>query len=342
VPTRPQRTRSSKGVRPRIAILGDLLVDVVLQPGEEIRTGTDVPGRVAVRAGGSGANTARWLGRLGAAVILICAVGRDPAGRALLAAARADGVAARVVRPAGARTGRIGVVLSADGERSFVADRGAADLLRPEDIDTSWLAHVDWLHLPGYSVFGGLEEAARRAIDLARQAGAGISVDLASTGPLLAAGRSAALARLRDTAPDILFATSTEAATLIGKSSVADLGAPTGIESFAALLDLGPLVVLKVGRAGAAVLGGHRRRPVGLNVPTRPVAIGDSTGAGDAFDAGFLIEWISSGAAAVRQPRSAPLPGGPGLDTRALRAARAGNRTARRHLLGSRRELRLL
>ena len=90
-------------------MLGDLMLDVVLAPARALESGTDVPGRVSLVQGGSAATTARWLGRLGARSSLIASVGRDAAGRALVEALRSDGVTPRVVRVAGARTGRIGV-----------------------------------------------------------------------------------------------------------------------------------------------------------------------------------------------------------------------------------------
>src|SRR6187401_2887051 len=104
---RPRARRSAP--RPRIVVLGDLMLDVVLAPARPLESGSDVPGRVSLVQGGSAANTARWLGRLGARVSLIGAVGRDPAGRALVDAVREDGVVARLVRVASARSGRIGV-----------------------------------------------------------------------------------------------------------------------------------------------------------------------------------------------------------------------------------------
>ena len=131
-----------------------------------------MPGAVRLHQGGSAANTARWLARLGVRTTLICAVGRDGPGRALVAALRADGVDVRGARPAGARTARIGMVVDADGERSFVADRGAADLLAPDDLRPAWFAGAGVLHLPAYSLLGApLGDAARRAIELARAAG---------------------------------------------------------------------------------------------------------------------------------------------------------------------------
>ncbi len=145
------------------------MLDVVLAPARPLELGTDVPGRVGLVAGGSAATTARWLGRLGARTSLIAVVGRDAAGRALVDAIRADGVTPRVSRVAGARTGRIGVVVAPDGERSFVADRGAADLLAAGDLEAAWFHGADALHLPDLLAPRG---AARRGRSSGRGAGA--------------------------------------------------------------------------------------------------------------------------------------------------------------------------
>ncbi|HLA15915.1 MAG TPA: carbohydrate kinase family protein, partial [Candidatus Limnocylindrales bacterium] len=133
---------------PRVMVVGDLILDVVLTPERMIEVGTDVPGKVGIRPGGSAANTARWLARLGVRTQLICSVGRDGAGRALVEHMRGDGVVVRASRIAGKRTGRIGVIVSPGGERSFVADRRAADGLRPEDLKDGWFDRLDLLHMP--------------------------------------------------------------------------------------------------------------------------------------------------------------------------------------------------
>ena len=152
-----RRVRGVRAVRrrrahsPSVAVVGDLMLDVVVIPSRPLERGTDVPGTVALRQGGSAANTARWLARLGARSTLVTAVGRDPAGRALVEAIRADGATVRPIRVAGKPTGRIGVVVMFGGERSFVADRGAADELRPDDLKPGWFA-VDLVHLPAYSL----------------------------------------------------------------------------------------------------------------------------------------------------------------------------------------------
>jgi fructokinase len=123
----------------------------------------------------------------------VCAVGRDAAGRALVATATADGVTVKAVRMAGARTGRIGVLVERDGQRSFVQDRGAALRLRPEDLRADWFAGADAVHLPAYSLLDEpLGRAGMASIRIAREAGALVTVDLSSTAPLLALGRRAA------------------------------------------------------------------------------------------------------------------------------------------------------
>ena len=303
-------------IRARIVVLGDLMLDVVLAPARPLESGTDVPGHVTLVQGGSAANTARWLARLGARSSLIAAVGRDTAGRALVDAIRSDGVTPRVSRVAGARTGRIGVLVAPDGERSFVADRGAADLLEPRDLRPAWFTDADALHLPVYSLLGlPLGLAGRRAVQLAREASATVSVDLASIGPLLSTGRRAARALIAEIAPDLLFATATEAEAVLG---------PRGVDG---LLDFASVAVVKRGAKGATVMARVGQERTRFEVATEHLVVTDTTGAGDAFDAGFLVGWFAAQGAGRSMPVSLQ------------RAALAGHRAAARRLSTPRPEL---
>jgi sugar/nucleoside kinase (ribokinase family) len=293
---------------PRVVVVGDLMLDVVVIPSRPLERGTDVPGTVALRQGGSAANTARWLARLGARSTLVTAVGRDPAGRALVEALRGDGVTVRSIRVARKPTGRIGVVVMFGGERSFVADRGAADELRPDDLRPSWFV-ADVLHVPAYSLIGSpLGDAGRRAIELARAEGALISLDLASAAPLLAKGRRAARRLVDDAAPDLLFSTAAEAEAFLGGYD------PSG------LLDSAPIAVVKRGAGGATVLARGDAAPLRFDVATPAMPATDTTGAGDAFDAGFLVSYLSESPDARRRPAAL------------RRAALAGHRAATRQL----------
>ena len=291
------------------------MLDVVLAPARPLETGSDVPGRVMLVQGGSAANTARWLGRLGARTTFIGAVGRDAAGRALVDALRSDRVVPRVTRVAGTRTGRIGVLVAPDGERSFVADRAAADRLGPDDLQDGWFDGVQGLHLPVYSLLGDpLGAAGRRAIEMARARGALVSIDLASIVPLLAQGRRAARSMLDAAAPDLLFATASEAEALVGRSSEA-------------LLEIAPMAVVKRGAKGATILLREGDTRLRFEVATEHLVARDTTGAGDAFDAGFLVGWFAARAA------------GRGVSASLQRAALGGHRTAAKQLSVPRAEL---
>ena len=303
--------------KPRVLVLGDLVLDVVLAPDRPIETGTDVPGTVGIRQGGSAATTARWLARLGVDAQLVCAVGRDGAGRSLVIQLERDGVHVRAARIAGQRTGRIGVIVNATGERSFVADRRAALALRPDHLRPEWFARLDLIHLPGYSLMGEpIAAAGRAAVKRARSAGAQVSSDLSSIGPLLAQGRRAARDLIASVAPDILFATESEAEAFLGRYA-AD-----------GMVEHASIVVIKRGARGARVLAREADGNIlRFDVATAQVAAADTTGAGDAFNAGFIAGWLDARSAGRTIPDALH------------RASVAGHRAAARQLTTSKLEL---
>jgi sugar/nucleoside kinase (ribokinase family) len=177
---------------------------------------------------------------------------------------------------------------------------------------------VDLLHLPVYSLLGEpLGLAGRRAIELARAAGALVSLDLSSVAPLLARGRRAALRLVRDAAPDVLFATRVEAEAISGGPDTASLR------------DIAAVVVIKHGRSGASVLARSTSGPLAFDVATTPLEATDTTGAGDAFDAGFLVAWLMVDPANRHRPASL------------RRAVLAAHRAAARQLSSVPRELAL-
>ncbi len=272
---------------PRLVALGDLLLDVVVKPDRPIEHGTDVPGTLAFRRGGSAATTAAVFARLGGEAALVTSLGDDIWAGSLLASLRGDGVQVHAARHPGP-SGRLAALIDERGERSFVTERGAADALEPADLRASWLRGADVLHAPAYSLFTEpLGATAIAAASQARGAGTLISTDLSSEGPLLAYGVRRSRARLHELAPDILFANRAEAAALLRE---------TGRRAWARLLAHAALVVVKDGVWGCRVLWMEDDRTRQADVAaTRVGRKVDTTGAGDAFAAGFLHSLLGSG-----------------------------------------------
>jgi len=296
--TLPRRALRSRAVSaaahvPTIVTLGDLLLDVVVRPSRPPERATDVPGSIEFRVGGAAANTARCVARLGGRSALICAIGRDGWGRRLLEAVAAEGVVVRAVS-ARAATGRLVAIVDPGGERSFITQRGAADDIAAADIRPAWLRGAGALHVSAYVLFsepgGG---GADRAAELAHLAGAMVSVDLSSHGPMRSLGREAVWARVAAIAPEVIFGNREEAATLSGGR---------GWRRAEALLELAPIVVVKMGAEGCRVLWRDAGAVARLDVATSPMLVADTTGAGDAFAAGFLLALLREGPSHANGP----------------------------------------
>lgn len=299
---------TGRGAR-RAVVLGDLVLDCVIVPDEPLRRGTDVAGQVRFRQGGSAATTARWLARSGVETSLVTALGDDRLGHDLETWLGAQGVAVRAVRLRGATTGRLGVLVEGDGERTFVADRGAILRLRPAHLRAAWFAGAALLHLPGYSLLTEpLASAAALAAAWTRDEGGWVSVDLASSGFLERYGAPRILERVAALEPAVVLATEAEATSALGGRAVERL------------LEIAPLVVVKSGPAGATAF---RRDGPPLAVRPRRARVRDSTGAGDAFDAGFLAARLA--------------PAGASRSAASLAAClRAGHTAARAEITGAR------
>jgi sugar/nucleoside kinase (ribokinase family) len=265
---------------PLICTLGDLILDVIVVPDAPLAADGDTPAAIALSAGGQAANVAAWASALGARGRLICARGSD--GASQLAAGE---IARRGVEVCGpVLPGRGGVVVSLRGpagERTMASDRGVAAELRPADIDPAAIREADVLHVSGYCLFR--EPLARAAIAAARQA-TRVSVDLASAHDIEMTGADRFRARLRALAPGLVFATEAE------RASVGELDADW---------------VIKLGRDGAIFPEGHR--------PAEAVEVLDTTGAGDALAAGYLVGGpeLAVHAAALCVTRIGALPGLP-------------------------------
>ncbi|MFC4536802.1 carbohydrate kinase family protein [Sphaerisporangium dianthi] len=171
-----------------LLVIGDAVTDVVALHRVPVATGTDTPADIAVRPGGSGANTASWAAHLGADARILTRVGYDT-GQWHISELRAAGVRPHVSVDPAHPTAVVIAMVDASGERSMLTNRGAGGRIGPADWEDDLLEGVGRLHVSGYTLFArpGLE-LVRRALRAARGRGVPVSVDPASTGPLRAFG----------------------------------------------------------------------------------------------------------------------------------------------------------
>jgi ribokinase len=256
----------------RIVVLGDVMVDVVCRLNGPIALGSDAPARVEMGGGGSAANVAVWLAVAGARPVLAGRIGSDERGRAAEAELRAAGVDTRLAVDAAASTGTCVVLVGPDGERSMIPDAGANDGLAEEDLPDSLLASGGHLHVTGYSLLReGPRQAARLAIARARAGGISVSVDPSSAALL----SPAFLDEVEGVG--LLLPNAEEAAVLAGEADPE--------RAALALAQRVPEVVVTLGGAGALWTDGELAFQVAADAGG---AVLDTTGAGDAFAAGFL------------------------------------------------------
>jgi sugar/nucleoside kinase (ribokinase family) len=270
-------------------VVGDVINDVLVETAGAVVPGEDNAASVRVRPGGSAANQAAWMGHLGLDVLFAGRVGGLDAEFHRLELAR-FGVSACLAVDESLSTGSIVVLIEADGERTMITDRAANLRLAASDVPFALLDGVALLHLTGYTLFeAGPRCVARGLIREARRRGIPFTVDPGSAA-FLAGLSPGDFIRWTEGAA-VCFPNLDEAATLTrlaGPASPAGDADPAAMA--ASLARHYGVVALKLGPDGVLIAtdGSHPRR-----FPATASAVRDTTGAGDAFCAGFLAAWLS-------------------------------------------------
>lgn len=264
--------------RSRLLVVGDVAWDIFIRPEQPLVYGSDVLGTVDVMPGGAAANVAVWARRLGADARFVARIGDDTLGELMDAHLRAEGAAADLIRVPGGVTTRVGILVSPDGEHSFVIDHTKLLLFERDDVSLALLDEVDAVFFNGYDIYLArsaaflapvLAEARRRHLP--------IVFDPSSVSLFDAYGSERLLAEVGPV--DVLVANEDEILALGGRPDGSALAAHAAV------------VVVKRGRHGAAAYS----QGLWTREPATPIVAVDTTGAGDAFDAAFLVEWLESG-----------------------------------------------
>jgi sugar/nucleoside kinase (ribokinase family) len=149
----------------------------------------------------------------------------------------------------------------------MLPDSGANTTLTPADLPQEPFRPGAHLHLSGYSLMRApIDGAARRGAELARRAGARVSVDLSAWTRIRDFGASAFREQVERLEPDVVFANEAEWQMVGGAYALA------------------PTAVVKRGAQGMRVIGNDA-----CELPPPAGEIVDATGAGDAVAAGFLV-----------------------------------------------------
>jgi sugar/nucleoside kinase (ribokinase family) len=267
-----------------VTVIGCVQVDLLLAPVFDVPP----PGTAAfvdhmnLRVGGAGANAALALTEAGMTPRLVGAVGDDHFGRWVLEQLADFGLGEDIVVDAEQATGLTVAVEAPGRDRSFITYLGVTGTANAEIVPSSSLA-CDHLLVCDYFCAPALRgEPTRQLLQTARELGARTYFDTAwDTDGFTAATREEIHAILP--LVDVFLPNEAEARALAGTESVTKAGRELQRRS-------GGWVVIKLGADGCIAFGPHGGR---LASPAPVIEPTDTTGAGDAFNAGLVSAFAS-------------------------------------------------
>lgn len=261
----------------RCIVVGDVMMDVTAVIDSDIAYASDTPARVSLQPGGVAANTAAWMAVDGQPVTIVGCVGADPFGRSIRQQLADLGVDVRL-QESGRATGTCVVIVDRRRERTMFPDSGANADLAAAEVD-ALVGPGSHVHLSGYTFINpATREVGLEVLERAERAGITRSLDPASAAPI-----RAHLDLFRSLLPrfDLVLANEAEAAALTGLDDA--------MPALLALAESVSCAVVKVGSRGVMA----RRGEETVAAPALRRDVVDSTGAGDAFTAGFLPAWLA-------------------------------------------------
>lgn len=264
-----------------VLTIADACVDLLIDLGETLPQFGQVELWVEdyfLEMGGSACIFACQAAKLGLRVGILGVVGDDPYGQLVLRRLRESGVDTRfmAVNPA-LKTGLGATLCRASGDRAILTYGGSLNALGPEDVSDAFLALGRHLHYCSYYLQTKLLPVVPDLLRRARALGLTISLDTNwDPSGTFDSGLQAVLEQV-----DLFFPNEQEARAITGAGDVETAASK--------LLEKVPVVAIKLGEKGSLVASREGR----WFVPVEPVIQpGDTVGAGDNYDAGFLVSWL--------------------------------------------------
>ncbi|MEZ0290599.1 MAG: carbohydrate kinase family protein [Sulfolobales archaeon] len=220
-------------------------------------------------AGGSAVNTAIGVRRLGFKSGIIAKIGFDNFGRIIVDELLREEVDTRGLRVSWGKTGFTVVAIDSSGEVIMYGFKGSAEELEPEEIDEEIIARSKHMHIASLRI-----DTSLRAIEIAKKYDLSVSWD---PGRVLSKKGVDSLRRILEQV-DIVMLNSLEAYYMTGEKDFK--------KAAEIIRSVGPRIVLvKLGGEGVYVSS----RDLQEHIPAlRVERVVDTTGAGDAFAAGFI------------------------------------------------------
>ena len=257
------------------------MLDVTVLLNRPIVEGLESRAKISTQGGGAAANVASWLSFNKTPSYLVVRIGDDSAGQTLITELESYGVehSSRVIP--NMNTGVVIVIVGREGERTMFPDSGANSGLGLSDLPD--LSQFSAVYLSAYSLINTQSRTGvLEMIGAIKAAGLRIILDPATVGVLIEVGVSAASEWLDFI--DTIILNEEESHFLTGKENP--------VEAAAKLLERVNTVVIKRGSNGALgqVRGGQL-----IQVEAKRTTVVNTTGAGDAFAAGFISIWANNG-----------------------------------------------
>lgn len=260
--------------------IGDLCVDLILSGGDVVPQFGQVEklvGDYTLEMGGSCSIFACQAAKMGMKVAILGRVGRDAFGELIMARLTEAGVDTCFVTVDPTLKTGLGIALCKDNDRAILTYSGTITAIQPADITDELLASARHLHHGSYFLHTQLRPAIPDIFARARQLGLTISLDT-NWDP---DDRWAGVADLLPLV-DVFLPNELEALRV----AAGEQKLPAAISH---LHRLGArLTAIKRGADGALVSDSSQT----ISQKVEPVLGGDSIGAGDSFDAGFLSAWL--------------------------------------------------